>query len=50
MRDSCAGGTIGLENGTGFDFEWIGAGIITETEILDRDSHCAKKFEERRST
>ncbi len=50
MRDSCAGGTIGLENGTGFVFEWIGAGIIPETEILDRDSHSARKFEQRPST
>ena len=48
MRDCCAGGTIGIGSGTGFDLEWIGAGIIPETEILDRDSHSARKFEQRR--
>ena len=47
MRDCCAGGTIGIGSGTGFDLEWIGAGIIPETEILDRDSHSARKFEQR---
>ncbi len=34
MRDCCTGGTISLENRTGFNLEWVGAGTLPGTEII----------------
>jgi len=49
VRVCCTGGTIGLENGTGFDLELLKVGTLLEIETLTETSR-ALQFMKRRST
>ncbi len=40
MRDCCTGGTIDLENGTGFDLELLKVGTLLEIETLTETSRA----------